>query len=113
MKTNWKKTDASEILRTVPPDKAFLFFEDEGYYTGKLATNLADFLKDIKTVPANSVTFHFKRGDFEKWIQEILHDPTLAQRIKRIKKSYSGKELRDKISQIVRKRLREVQKRSH
>ena len=113
MKTNVNRANASEILRTVPPDKAFLFFEDIGKYTGKLATNLADFFEDIKTVHPNSVTFHFKRGDFEKWIQEALHDATLARRVKRIKKSYSGKELRDKISQIVKKRLEELQEHSH
>lgn len=113
MKANVNRWDASEILRTVPPDQAFLFFEDIDKYTGKLVTNLADFYNDIKTVPTKSVTFHFKRGDFEKWVQNILHDTTLARRIKRIKKSYSGKKLRDKISQTVEKRLKELQKRSH
>lgn len=110
MKANVDKTSASEILRTVPPDQAFLFFEDIGKYTGKLATNLTDFHKNIKTINTKSVTFHFKRGDFEKWVNKILHDATLARRIKRIKKSHSGKELRDKISLIVKKRLEELQK---
>ncbi len=113
MKTKANKADASEILRTVPPDEAFLFFEDIGKYTGKLATSLEDFFKDIKTISTKSVRFHFKRGDFEKWIQGILHDATLARRIKRIKKSYSGKQLRDEISQIVKKRLEDLQARSH
>jgi alpha-amylase len=112
MKASSNRPNASEILRTVPPDKAFLFFEDIGKYTGKTALNLADFLKDIQAVPPHSVTFHFKRGDFDKWIQDILHDPTLAARIKRVKKSYAGKELRTRISKLVEKRLKELQPRS-
>jgi hypothetical protein len=66
--------------------------------------NLTDFFEDVKTISQRSVTFHFKRGVFAKWIHDILHDPTLARRIRRIKKSYTGTELRNKISKIVQNR---------
>ncbi len=110
MKAHAGKVDASEILRTVPPDQSFLFFEDIGEYTGRLATNLADFCEDIKTIDLKSVTFHFGRGDYERWVRETLHDRNLAQRLKRMKKSISGEQLRNKILQVVRKRLDELQK---
>jgi len=109
MKANASRADASEILRTVPPDKSFLFFEDIGKYTGILAANLADFCEDIKMIDMKSVTFHFERGDYERWVRETLHDLQLAGRFKRIGKSNSGEKLRNKILQVVRKRLDELQ----
>lgn len=110
MKANVSKGDASEILRTVPPDKSFLFFEDVGRYTGTLATNLADFYENIKTIDIRSVKFHFERGDCERWIRETLHDNELARKLKRMKKSSSGEQLRNKILQSLGKRLDELQK---
>ena len=97
-------------MRTVPPDQTFLFFEDIGKYTGRLATNLADFCENMETINIKSVTFHFERGDYERWIRETLHDVELARKLKRIKKSGSGEELRNKILQAARKRLDELQK---
>jgi len=110
MKANVDEASASEILRTVPPDQSFLFFEDIGKYTGKLATNLDDFCETVKTIDKKSLKFHFKRGDYERWIKESLHDIQLARRLKRIKKSSRGKELRNKILRTVRRRLNELHK---
>jgi hypothetical protein len=110
MKANVNSAEASEILRTVPPHQSFLFFEGIGKYTGRRAVNLADFWENMKTIDIKSVTFHFERGDYEKWIKETLHDHELARRFKRIQKSGSGEELRNKILQAVRKRLGELQK---
>ena len=111
MKANMSRVDASEVLRTVPPHQSFLFFEDIGKYTGRRAANLADFCENIKTIDIKSVTFHFERGDYERWIRETLHDAELARKLKRMKKS-TGEELRNKILQTVRRRLHELQKTS-
>ena len=110
MKANVSKVNASEILRTVPPDQSFLFFEDVGKYIGRQAVNLVDFCENMKTIDINSVTFHFERGDYERWIRETLHDAELARRLKRINKSISGEEIRNKILQTVKRRLYELQK---
>ena len=110
MKANVGRVDASDILRTVPPDQSFLFFEDIGKYTGRLAANLADFCENMKTIDIASVTFHFERGDYERWVRETLHDAELARKLKRMKKSSSGEQLRNRILRSVRKRLNELQK---
>jgi len=112
MKASVSRVGASEILRTVPPDQSFLFFEDIGKYTGRLAANMNDFCEIIKTIDIKSLVFHFGRGDYERWIRESLHDAQLAGRLKRIKKSYSGEELRNKMLHTVRKRLDELYKMS-
>jgi len=110
MRANISRVNASDILRTVPPDQSFLFFEDIGKYTGRLAANLTDFCENIKTIDIKSVKFHAVRGDYERWIRETLHDTELARKLKRMKKSGSGEQLRNKILQSVRKRLNELQK---
>ena len=113
MKANVNRVDASEILKTLPPDQAFLFFEDIGRYTGKLAANLDDFCGIVKTIDMKSLIFHFRRGDYEKWIRESIRDLELARRLKRINKTSSGEELRKKILQPVIRRLDELHKMSH
>jgi len=112
VKENVNRVNASEILRTLPPDQSFLFFEDIGKYTGKLAASLDDFCRTIKTVDMKSLTFHFRRGDYERWIRESIHDLQLARRLERIKKEKSGEELRKKILQPVQRRLNELHKKS-
>lgn len=108
MKANVDRGDTSEILRTVSPNQSFLFFEDVDKYTGRIATNLDDFCKIMKTIDARSVTFHLARGDYERWMKESLHDVPLARRLKRIRKSYSREALRKSILQAARSRLEEL-----
>jgi hypothetical protein len=96
---------ASKILRTVSITEAFHFFTDIGQYDGKSATSLADFSEKLKTVPLKSIEFHFKRGDFERWIREMLGDEYLANGISRISKSIQGEALRGSIQRIVESRL--------
>jgi len=112
MKADTSRVNASEVLRTVSPNQSFLFFEGIGKYTGRRAANLADFCENIKTIDIKSVTFHFERGDYERWIRETLHDAELARKLKRMTKS-TGEELRNKILQTVKRRLYELQKISH
>jgi len=108
MKTNVREVNVSKILRAVPHDQAFLFFEEMGKYTGRSAQNLDEFFEIVETIDIRSLTFHFRRGDFDKWIGESIHDVQLARRLKRIKESISGEELRNKILGVVRRRLNEL-----
>jgi hypothetical protein len=108
MRADARELNPSKILRTVPPNQSFFFFEDIGKYTGRLARNLDEFFEIINQIDVKSVTFHFRRGDFDKWIREGLNDAKLARSLKRIRKSASGEELRNKISRAVRRRLNEL-----
>jgi hypothetical protein len=95
----------SKILRTVSITEAFHFSTDIGQYHRKSANSLADFSENLKTVPLKSIEFHFKRGDFERWIRETLGDEYLANGISRIDKSVQGEALRTGIQRIVESRL--------
>ena len=100
---------ASRILRTITYPEAFLFFTAMEENTGELATCLSDFHEKLKTIPAQSIQFHHRRGDFEKWIRGTLGDEYLAERISRIK-STQTEELRKKIDGIVKRRLNQLKR---
>ena len=100
----------SKILRTVSYEKGFHFFTNLGYFTGKTATNLESFEKILQIVPADSVNFHFQRGDFQKWIEDTIGDIVLAQRVESVKPPYSAEELRKELLAIMQTRLTELKR---
>lgn len=99
----------SRILRTVPREKAFYFFTSIGNYTGASASSLKEFVNIIKDVDIKSLEFHLNRGDFEKWMTDVLQDTTLAGEIKRLQThNQSGAILRNQLIMIVSKRIRQL-----
>jgi len=105
------KLNATKVLRNLPENEAFYFFEDIDRYTGKSASSLAEFCEITKTVDKKSIIFHFDRQDFVRWAKETLHDPKLAKRINNIKKTKSEKRLRTQIYKVSKKRLEELNNR--
>src|SRR5271157_3208558 len=82
LETNEKSV---EILRTVPDEKGFHFSTAPGSFTGETATSLEDFKRKLQIAPAESVSFHLQRGDFQKWIAETIGDVELAKKVSLIK----------------------------
>lgn len=100
---------SSRILRAVPREKAFYFFTSIGNYTGTSASSLKEFMERIKEVNVKSLEFHVYRGDFEKWIAEVLQDGDLSAEIRRLQKlNLSGNGLRDQLSYVVSKRFKRL-----
>ena len=54
------------------PVTPFHFCVDIGDYTGISAFSYEDFLTSIKQVKAKSLSFHVERGDFQKWVLDVL-----------------------------------------
>jgi len=81
---------ASGILREVPPNKAFFFYREIGTPLNVSARSLSEFLGRISTVEPDSLAFHSKRKDFEKWVS-MLGDDDLAKRLATVR----GARLRD------------------
>jgi len=79
-----KEKTTSRILRTLPREKAFYFFTSIGNYTGESAASLKEFLEKINEINVKSLEFHLYRGDFEKWIAEVLEDKDLAEEIRKL-----------------------------
>ena len=84
-------------LRTVPFESGFHFYTAIGNYTGITATNLSEFATKLETIPMESVIFHFRRKDFQRWIEYTIDDAALAERIGRIKGEQSAEGLRKEI----------------
>jgi hypothetical protein len=110
MSTGLSEATISRIIGVVPIEKGFHFYKKEGAYTGVSAFSLTEFENKLRTVDASSVEFHFKRKDFQKWIEDTLGDVELAERLNRIKIGLNEEGLREEILKIVQKRLAELQK---
>ena len=105
-----------EVLRRLSQNESFHFFVDPTDYTGKSAHNLAQFCNIISNLNKKSVSFHFERYDFERWIGGTLHDPTLARRVNKLKKSQTKEKLSEEkvrtlIHHITKNRMTELKKR--
>lgn len=98
-----------KIFKVFPREKAFYFFTSIGNYTGESAASLKEFLEKINEVDVKSLEFHLYRGDFEKWITEVLEDKYLAMEVKNLRdKGYSGDLLRQNLRRAVAKRCEEI-----
>ena len=100
-----ERENISRILRTLPREKAFYFFTSIGNYTGESASSLKEFMEKINEVNLKSLEFHLHRGDFEKWIAEVLEDNELAEEVGKLQKlNLTGNALRNRLYLIVSKR---------
>lgn len=97
------------ILRKLPRENAFYFFTSIGNYTGEKACSLEEFVNKIKEVNVKSLEFHLYRGDFERWVAEVLEDKELAEEIKSLQDLKPvGDALRDRLYFIVSKRYEKL-----
>lgn len=101
-----------KALRILPREKAFYFFTSIGNYTGQSASSLEEFLEKIKLVSENSLGFHMYRGDFEKWVAEVLEDRELAEKIRSLQKTgLASGTLRPRLAEIVAKHCEDLKSR--
>jgi hypothetical protein len=98
-----------KILRKVLREKAFYFFSSIGNYIGESASSLEEFVGKIREVNPKSIEFHLYRGDFEKWVDEVLGDIGLAEKIKELRnQKLIGENLQDQLYQTILKRYNEL-----
>jgi hypothetical protein len=98
----------SKILRTVENSKCFFFNITNGSYTGRTARSLRDMYSILKTVNVKSINFHFRKGDFQRWIQNIIGDIKLSNKIRKIPKNIRGEKLRSELIKIISERISEL-----
>ena len=97
---------APKVIKTIPREKAFYFFTSIGNYTGESASSLKEFMERINEVNVKSLEFHLYRGDFEKWIAEVLEDKELAEEIRKLQKfNLVGDTLRKQLYTIILRHL--------
>jgi len=71
--------------KSAKPDKAFCFHLSSGVFIGEKATSLEEFANKVKEVNFESLKFHFLRGDFERWVAEVIGDSKLAEEIRKLR----------------------------
>jgi hydroxymethylpyrimidine pyrophosphatase-like HAD family hydrolase len=77
----------------VPPSQRFYFNDD----TARSAPvgNLSELIDRMPLLDQSVIEFHFQRGDFTKWVRDVLHDQTLARWLDRLQTTdLSGESLR-------------------
>jgi hypothetical protein len=98
-----------KTLKALSREKAFYFFTSIGNYTGESAASLKEFMEKINHVNVKSLEFHLYRGDFEKWITEVLEDRRLAEDVSRLQKTnLLGDQLRNQLYVVVSKRYHQL-----
>lgn len=101
---------AKAILKDLPHEKSFHFYEEIGKPNGQVATGLLDFCTKLASAKSfqlqASLVFHMKRGDFVTWIKQAVGDPELADEVGKI--SADDHNLAEKLHQIVDTRIKEL-----
>ncbi len=104
------KWAAQRILRSFPVERGFTFFYEFARPTQLTANSLKEFFSALKVVDLKSVEFHTERGDFERWIRNVLGDDALANKLREIAndKLY-GETLRKKTINAVERRMKQLE----
>jgi hypothetical protein len=107
---NVRRNVATRALRTVTPDKAFVFYRELGQPLGAASGSLDEFATVVGGVDPVSIRFHIERGDFESWFK-MLGDRWLASQVAALRgKDISPDELRGMLSSMVRTRVDRLHK---
>jgi hypothetical protein len=100
---------AQRILRSFPVERAFTFSYEFARPTQFAADSLEEFASALRVVDLKSVEFHNERGDFERWIRQVVGDDILANRLKKIAdEKLHGEALREKTINTIEQRMREL-----
>jgi len=101
------KIGAEETVKGIvaaPLETAFYCYTNFGQYTGLLATSIEGFIEVLEKSPIDSIEFHAKRRDYEKWIRGVLSLNELADGIEDLRRlGLSGEGLRRDLIEVTKK----------
>ncbi len=101
--------EAMRILRPLPPGKGFTFFYEFARPTEMTVYSLKEFHSTLKIIDLKSIRFHTERGDFQRWIRQVVGDDKLADKLKNISfQKLQGESLRNIISETITTRIEEL-----
>lgn len=86
----------------VPPGREFVFTR-EGRPTEHRVRTLRELLEVLPAVPADVLAGHLDRGDFHRWIEDVVGDRDLGEVIRSIERS-NGRNARETTVRAIRDR---------
>ena len=103
---------AKSILRRLPFGLGFVFSYDFIRSSGIIVNSLGEFVSILRTIDLSSIRFHMEKGDFERWIREVVGDHALADKISRIRlnKRLKGESLRKKLIVATTNRIKHLKR---
>ena len=94
---------AALSLRCVPPDKAFSFSSYDRP-AGYAAHSLQELTNMLEFTPDDVIRYHVEREDFYHWIDQVIGDTKLAEKIR-------GVDDRSKLRSTIQNRIDRLWKR--
>lgn len=92
----------SSSEETVEPNKAFFFHLSSGVPIGEKARSIQELANKVKDVNFESFRFHLVRGDFERWVTDVIGDSELAGKIEKLRKeNHINPMLRNRLFRII------------
>lgn len=100
-----------KYLRAPLPESKRFYFHRNGRQQGtRVASSLWEFRDALGTVPSDTLQYHLERGDFERWLADVLHDEELARRLRKIRHRQPEREhLRNTLLETVADRYEELE----
>ena len=75
------------------------------------ATSIFDFAEQLKKADLKSLEFHIRRGDFSRWLGDVIKDDALSAEFEKLGSlGLKGEKLRTKLVDAVDKRCKELAK---
>ncbi|PVX25156.1 MAG: alpha-amylase [Candidatus Bathyarchaeum sp.] len=104
---------AKRLLRRLPAGMGFTFSYEFSRSSLLTIHSLAEFFSALKTIEISSIHYHIERGDFERWLSQVVGDDMLADQISKINRSnrkLKGEALRKKVLVVTERRLKQLNK---
>ncbi len=101
------------LMRRLPAGMGFTFSYEFARSSGLTVQSLQEFYSALKTIEATSIEYHIERGDFERWLSQVVGDEQLAVKIAAIsnsKRKLKGEALRKKVLTITERRLKQLKR---
>ncbi|MCJ7722484.1 DUF5752 family protein [Candidatus Bathyarchaeota archaeon] len=102
---------AKRLLRRLPAGMGFTFSYEFARSSRLTVHSLNEFYLALKNIDVSSIQYHIERGDFERWLSQVVGDDKLADQIAEVNSSnrkLKGETLRKKILAITDGRLKQL-----
>jgi alpha-amylase len=103
---------AKRMLRRLPVGMGFTFSYEFARSSGITVRSLEEFYSTLKRIDASSIRFHMERGDFERWLRNVVGENKLADEMAKISgaRNKQGEALRKKVLAATEKRIKQLKR---